>query len=112
MTWFAWEGNDLILRLRIQPKASRNAFVAPYGDDYYKVAISSPPVDGKANKQLIKFLSKNFGLPRSKISLESGEKSRSKSLRLKSPTRLPIPLEESAGSAGEDISRQDNSSQP
>jgi len=109
MTWFYWEGNDLILRLRIQPKASRDAFIAPYGEDYYKVAISSPPVDGKANQQLIKFLSRNFGLPRSKITLESGARSRSKSLRLKSPTLLPIPLEKSADSAGKSMFNKNNS---
>lgn len=96
MTWFYWDNNDLILRLRIQPKASRDAFIAPYGDNHYKVTISSPPIGGKANEQLIRFLSKQFGLPRSRISLESGERSRSKSLRLKSPTKLPIPFDESA----------------
>ncbi len=108
MTWFSWDGNDLILRLRIQPKASRDAFIAPYGENHYKVAISSPPVDGKANQQLIKFLSKKFGLPRSKISLESGERSRSKSLRLKSPTILPINLEKSADSAEKSMPGENN----
>jgi uncharacterized protein (TIGR00251 family) len=93
MSWFRWEGYDLILRLRIQPKASRDAFVAPYGEDQYKVAICSPPVEGKANTRLIAFLSKQFGLPRGRVILESGEKSRSKIIRLKSPTRLPLPLD-------------------
>ncbi len=111
MTWFSWEGNDLILRLRIQPKASRDAFIAPYGENYYKVAISSPPIAGRANQHLIKFLSKEFGLPRSKISLESGIKSRSKSLRLKSPTVLPISLEESTDSVGKSMPGENNSGQ-
>ena len=100
MSWFAWDGPDLILRLRIQPKASRNAFISPYGEDSYKVAITSPPLDGKANAALIRFLAKEFGLPRAQVQLESGFKSRTKSLRLKSPTRLPLPMVESTGSAG------------
>ena len=89
MGWYQWQGKDLILNLRIQPKASRDAFIAPYGDDEYKVAITSPPVDGKANACLLRFLAKQFGLPKSNVILETGEKSRSKRLRLKSPKRLP-----------------------
>lgn len=94
MSWHHWEGDDLILKIRIQPKASRDAFVSPYGEAEYKVAISSPPVDGKANARLIAFLAKQFGIPRGRVILESGERSRSKSVRLKSPNRLPLPLEE------------------
>ncbi len=92
MTWYRWEGEDLILRLRVQPKASKDAFSGPYGDDQYKVTLTAPPVDGKANAHLLKFVAKAFGLPRSQVTLESGAHSRSKCLRLKSPTRLPIPL--------------------
>ncbi|MDJ0806235.1 MAG: DUF167 family protein [Gammaproteobacteria bacterium] len=112
MTWYSWEGNDLILRLRIQPNTSRDAFIAPYAEDFYKVAVSSPPVDGKANKKLIKFLSKKFGLPHSRISIESGKSSRSKSLRLKSPTQLPIPCGELPDRAGKDMLEQKIPGQP
>ena len=94
MTWFRWEGKDLILRLRIQPKASRDAFIGPYGEDAYKIAISAPPIDGKANARLIGFLAKQAGLPRSQVILESGETSRIKTLRLKSPKKLPLDLDE------------------
>ncbi|MEJ2620265.1 MAG: DUF167 family protein [Candidatus Thiodiazotropha sp.] len=93
MSWYQWQQNDLILHLRIQPKASRDRFVGPYGDDQYKVSISAPPVDGKANQRLLKFLAKTFALPRSRIELLSGEGSRSKCLKLKSPGRLPIEIE-------------------
>ena len=84
--------DELILRLRVQPKASKDALIGPYGDDEYKVTLTAPPVDGKANAHLLKFIAKAFGLPRSRVELESGANSRSKSLRLKSPSRLPIPL--------------------
>jgi uncharacterized protein (TIGR00251 family) len=95
MSWYRWEGDDLILRLRVQPKASRDAFIGPYGEQEYKVSLTAPPVEGKANEHLVKFIAKAFGLPRSRITLESGDHSRSKCLRLKSPTQLPIPLENS-----------------
>lgn len=94
MSWYRWEGDELILHLRVQPKASRDAFVGPYDDDnYYKVSLTAPPVDGKANSQLLKFIAKAFGVARSQVTLESGAHSRSKRLRLKSPTRLPIPVD-------------------
>lgn len=92
MSWYRWEGEDLILHLRVQPKASQDAFVGPYGEDAYKVTLQAPPIDGKANAQLLKFIAKAFGLPRSRVLLESGANSRSKRLRLKSPSRLPISL--------------------
>jgi uncharacterized protein len=92
VSWYRWEGKDLILRLRVQPKASKDAFSGPYGDNEYKITLTAPPVDGKANAHLIKFIAKAFGLPRSQVELESGAHSRSKCLRLKSPTRLPISL--------------------
>lgn len=92
MTWYRWEGEDLILHLRVQPKASRDAFAGPYGEDEYKVTLTAPPVDGKANAHLTKFVAKAFGLPRSRVVLESGAHSRSKCLRLKSPKILPIEI--------------------
>ncbi|MEJ2694932.1 MAG: DUF167 family protein, partial [Candidatus Thiodiazotropha sp.] len=47
MSWFRWEGTELILRLRVQPKASKDAFAGPYGEREYKVTLTAPPVDGK-----------------------------------------------------------------
>ncbi|MEW8500452.1 MAG: DUF167 domain-containing protein, partial [Candidatus Thiodiazotropha taylori] len=49
--------------------------------------------DGQANERLLKFIAKAFDLPRSRIELLSGESSRSKCLKLKSPGRLPIAIE-------------------
>jgi uncharacterized protein (TIGR00251 family) len=95
MSWFRWEGDDLILCLRIQPNASRDAFLGPYGEQAYKVTLTAAPVDGKANAQLIKFLAKQFDLPRSRVEMLTGGSSRNKRLRLKSPNKLPIPLDES-----------------
>ncbi len=94
MSWYRWDRGDLILNLRIQPKASRDAFIGPYGEDEYKIAITAPPVDGKANSHLLKFVAKRFGLPASQVQLIAGKSSRSKRLRLKSPRILPIELED------------------
>ncbi|MBA1444420.1 MAG: YggU family protein [Gammaproteobacteria bacterium] len=89
--WYHWDGDDLTLRLRIQPKASRDTFVGPHGDDF-KIRITAPPVDGRANAHLIKLLAKAFGVPRSQVTLVSGETSRSKCLRIHAPKKSPIPV--------------------
>jgi uncharacterized protein (TIGR00251 family) len=94
VTWYRWDQHDLTLHLRIQPKASRDAFIGPYGENEYKITITAPPVDGKANRHLLKFLAKAFGIPCSRVELIGGESSRSKTVRLKSPRTLPIDFED------------------
>jgi len=82
------EGEDLLLRLVLQPKSSRDAFVGLLGDEL-KVAITAPPVDGQANKHLIKFLSKQFKVPKGAIIVEKGQLNRHKLVRIKSPKKIP-----------------------
>lgn len=94
MNWYHWDEQDLTLYLRVQPKASRDAFIGPFGENAYKVTITAPPVEGKANRHLLKFLAKAFGIPASRVELLSGEGSRSKTVRLKSPRILPIAFED------------------
>jgi len=83
-----WQGEDLILRVRVQPKASRDEFCGLQGEAL-KVRITAPPVDGKANAHLIKFLAKQFGVAKSAVTLLSGETGRDKRLRIHAPARLP-----------------------
>ena len=82
------EGNDLLLRLVLQPKASRDAFVGLLGEEL-KIAITAPPVDGQANKHLIKFLSKQFKVPKGAVIVEKGQLNRHKLVRIKSPKKIP-----------------------
>jgi len=83
-----WQGEDLVLRVRVQPKASRDEICGLQGEAL-KVRITAPPVDGKANTHLIKFLAKQFGVARSAVTLLSGETGRDKRLRIHAPARLP-----------------------
>lgn len=82
------DADDLLLRLVLQPKASRDAFVGLLGDEL-KVAISAAPIDGQANKYLIKFLSKQFKVAKSSIIIEKGLLNRHKLVRIKSPRKIP-----------------------
>ncbi len=87
------DGADLLLRLVLQPKASRDAFVGLLADEL-KVAITAPPVDGKANAHLIKFLSKEFKVAKGAISVEKGLLNRHKLVRIAAPKQLPSFLAE------------------
>lgn len=64
-------------KCRVQPGASKNSISGYYGDSL-KICLNAPPVDGKANEELIKFLSKTLDIPKSAILIMSGETSRSK----------------------------------
>ncbi len=75
----------LLLRVRVQPKASRDA-VRFEPDGRIRVALTAPPVEGAANKALVAFLAKRLGLSKSKLKLVAGDKSREKTLRIEGYT--------------------------
>lgn len=68
---------EVMLAVHVQPKASRNS-VSGIHDNCLKIAVTSPPVDGKANKAIIQFLSKLLKIPKKDILLKSGQSSRRK----------------------------------
>ena len=61
------------------PRASRNALVA-WHDGRLKIALAAPPVDGEANKTLVKFMAEVLKVPKSAVSMAGGESSRRKVL--------------------------------
>ncbi|WP_192459148.1 DUF167 family protein YggU [Musicola keenii] len=82
----------LVIRLYIQPKASRDQIVGLHGDDEVKVAITAPPVDGQANAHLIQFMAKQFRVAKSRVTIEKGELGRHKQLRIHSPQAIPAAI--------------------
>jgi uncharacterized protein (TIGR00251 family) len=86
--WFRRDGNDLLLFLRVQPRAGRNAF-GEILEERRKLYLKAPPVDGKANQELVRFLSKALRVPKGRIVLESGETGRNKRIRIKDFTEVP-----------------------
>ncbi|SQI35711.1 Uncharacterised ACR, YggU family COG1872 [Leminorella richardii] len=77
-----------MLRLYIQPKASRDQIVGLHGDEL-KVAITAPPVDGQANAHLIKYLAKQFRVPKGAVDIEKGELGRHKQVKIHDPKQVP-----------------------
>jgi len=88
MSWYRWQGADLLLTVRLQPRASRDEIVGPHGDAL-KIRITAPPVEGQANAHLIRFLAKAFDVGRGQVTLVSGDTARSKRLRIHDPRHLP-----------------------
>lgn len=88
MSYFRWDGDDLILDCHLQPKASSDEFAGLHGDRL-KIRLTAPPVEGKANAHLLTFLGKAFGVAKSQVSLISGELNRQKRVRIQRPQKLP-----------------------
>lgn len=87
--WYHWQGERLLLTVRLQPRASCDEIVGPHGTESLKIRITAPPVDGKANQHLIKYLAKAFGVAKGQVSLLSGTTGRDKRLAIDSPTKFP-----------------------
>ncbi|HEB86172.1 MAG TPA: YggU family protein [Gammaproteobacteria bacterium] len=87
-TFYYWQGKTLVLRLHVQPRASRDEFCGLYGDSL-KVRITAPPADGKANRHLRKYLATVFQVPTSRVNLLRGASSRSKQFTIENPRQLP-----------------------
>lgn len=75
------KANGLIFNVRVVPRASKSEIVGEM-DGALKVRIASPPVDGAANEELIKILSKKFGVVRSAVEILSGHASKQKQVRV------------------------------
>ena len=85
MSYFEDRGDHLVLNIRVAPRAAKDGIQGLMGDAL-KVRIQAPPVEGKANAYLIKYLSKHWKIPRASIELLSGETGRNKRLRFNHPT--------------------------
>lgn len=88
---FSWQAPELYLLCKLQPKAAKNEF-SEVTDGRIKIRITAPPVDGKANKHLVKFLAKQFRVPQNAVNIISGETSRLKRVQIISPQTLPAAL--------------------
>lgn len=74
-------GEGVRLRVWVKPRASRTR-ITGVRQGALEVAIGAPPVDGEANGELVRFLAKLLGVPRSSIALASGAASRQKTIAI------------------------------
>jgi uncharacterized protein len=89
-TWYRWQRDtdSLLLDLALQPGAKRCEWIGLHGNAL-KLRIQAPPIEGRANRALIEFLSKEFATAKSNITVIRGESSRSKTVRIDAPQTLP-----------------------
>ena len=86
--FFQWLGDDLVLNVRVQPRAAGDGFAETLGDQI-KLRITAAPVDGKANKHLIAFIAKTFKVAKANVSIISGVSGRNKRIKIHRPAHLP-----------------------
>ena len=70
------------IKARVIPRAKKTKIVEILADGTLKIKLKAPPIDGKANKELVRFLSKEFSVAKSKIVIVRGEKGRNKVIEI------------------------------
>lgn len=76
------KSNEFLFSVYIQPGAKKTQTCGLY-NGHLKVKVNAPPVDGKANENLIAFIAKQFVVPKSRVSIVSGEKNRLKKVKIR-----------------------------
>jgi len=79
--WVQADADGVTLTLFIKPRASRNK-IGEVKEDALVVSVAAPPVDGEANAELVRFVAKALGVPRSRVTLVAGEASRHKRVKV------------------------------
>lgn len=75
--WYHSDGEDITLTLHVQPGAKRSEIAGLHGDAL-KIRLAAPPIEGRANEALMKFIAKLFDVPLRQVELKRGEQSRNK----------------------------------
>ncbi|MFH1946724.1 MAG: DUF167 domain-containing protein [Candidatus Magasanikbacteria bacterium] len=70
-------------KIKVLPRSSKNEIVGKLPDGTLKIKLKAPPVDGEANTELIKFLSKEWKVPKSSIKILKGLTSKIKLIEIK-----------------------------
>ena len=79
--WWRRDGDAWLLAVRVQPGASRTEVVGEYGEQL-RIRLAAPPVDGKANAALEKYVARELGVAQGAVAVHRGHTSRSKVLRI------------------------------
>ncbi len=88
--------DQITLQIQVQPRSSSNKWGKLLDNQWIQLRITSPPVDGAANKAVLKLIAKRFKTAKSMVTIIKGEKSRYKTITIKAydPQRLQEFLKE------------------
>jgi len=87
-SFFAWDGDVLVVNILGKPSASKDAIGKPHGTQL-KVSVTAKPLNGKATDHMLRFLAPLFGVSVSAIEVVFGQENVNKQLRITAPTKLP-----------------------
>lgn len=76
-TWYRRSGDLLTLTLHVQPGAKHTSVAGLHGEAL-KIRLAAPPVEGRANEALLRFIAESFGVPLRQVELKQGGQSRHK----------------------------------
>ena len=83
------ENPEFEIKIKLLPRSSKNQ-VMDKENEIYRIKVTSPPIDGKANKALINLLSKQMRIAKGSIEIISGKTSKNKRVRIKGLTKVEI----------------------
>ena len=75
--WYRRDGDVLSLTLHVQPGAKRTEISGLHGEAL-KIRLAAPPIEGRANEALLRFIADTFGVPMRQVELKQGGQSRHK----------------------------------
>jgi uncharacterized protein (TIGR00251 family) len=75
--WYRRNGDEITLTLHVQPGAKRSEIAGLHGEAL-KIRLAAPPVEGRANEALLRFIAETFGVPVRQVELRQGGQSRHK----------------------------------
>ena len=87
--------NKCRINVRVVPNAKHEGWAGLWNNTHYKIALTAPAVDGKANEALIQFLAKYTHLPKRAFSIISGQTNRCKVIEIEGLDRLEPPSDPS-----------------
>ena len=95
-TFFAWDGDTLVVNILGKPSASKDAIGKPNGTQL-KISVTAAPKDGKATDYMVRFLAPLFGVPVSAIEVVFGQENVNKQLRIHAPKKMPAVFAQALG---------------
>lgn len=95
-SFFAWDGDTLIVNILGKPAASKDAIGKPKGTQL-KISVTAAPKGGKATDHMVRFLAPLFGVAVSDIEVVFGQENVNKQLRIKAPKKMPAVFTQASG---------------
>lgn len=89
--WYRCDGAVVTLTLHVQPGAKRSEVAGLHGEAL-KIRLAAPPIEGRANKALLKFVAELFEVPQRQVELRQGEQSRHKVIAISGSKVVPESL--------------------